>query len=107
MRILLTGSRGYLGTVMAPFLLKAGHQGVGIDSDLYQNSTFGSWEESIRTIVKDVRDVEPADLKGFDAVCHLAALSNDPLGDLNPTLTYDINHYASVKLAQSAKAAGV
>ncbi|MFL5418669.1 MAG: NAD-dependent epimerase/dehydratase family protein [Myxococcales bacterium] len=107
MRILLTGSRGYIGTVMAPFLLKAGHEVVGIDSDLYQNSTFGSWEESIPTIVKDVRDVEPADLKGFDAVCHLAALSNDPLGDFDPELTYDINHRATARLASFAREAKV
>jgi nucleoside-diphosphate-sugar epimerase len=92
---------------MAPFLLKAGHEVVGLDTDLYRRSTFGSWRESIRTICKDVRAVEVQDLRGFDAVIHLAALSNDPLGDLNPGLTYDINHLASVRLAEKAKAAGV
>ncbi len=107
MRILLTGSRGYIGTVMAPFLLDAGHEVVGIDTDLYRRSTFGPWRESIRTLCKDVRGLQVADLRGFDAVIHLAALSNDPLGDLNPQLTYEINHLASVRLAEQAKAAGV
>src|SRR5712672_2454374 len=107
MRILLTGSRGYIGTVMAPFLLDAGQEVVGVDTDLYRRSTFGPWRESIRTLRKDVREIQVADLRGFDAVIHLAALSNDPLGDLNPQLTYEINHLASVRLAEQAKAAGV
>jgi nucleoside-diphosphate-sugar epimerase len=107
MKILLTGSRGYIGTVMAPFLVEAGHEVVGIDTDIYRRSTFGPWCESIRTLCKDVRAVEVSDLRGLDAVIHLAALSNDPLGDLNPRLTYDINHLASVQLAEKAKAAGV
>jgi len=107
MRILLTGSRGYIGTVMAPMLLEAGHEVVGLDTDLYRRSTFGPWRESVRTIEKDVRAVEVADLEGFNAVVHLAALSNDPLGDLNPQLTGDINHLASVRLATFAKEAGV
>jgi nucleoside-diphosphate-sugar epimerase len=107
MKILLTGSRGYIGTVMAPFLLQAGHEVVGVDTDLYRRSSFGPWRESIPTIRKDVREIQIADLRGFDAVIHLAALSNDPLGDLNPQLTYDINHLASVRLAVLAKAAGV
>jgi len=107
MRILLTGSRGYIGTVMAPMMVAAGHDVVGLDTDLYRRSTFGPWRESIRTIEKDVRSVEAADLAGFDAVVHLAALSNDPLGDLNPALTYEINHLASARLAALAKKAGV
>jgi nucleoside-diphosphate-sugar epimerase len=107
MRILLTGSRGYIGTVMAPMMVEAGHDVVGLDTDLYRHSTFGPWRESARTIEKDVRAVEAADLKGYDAVVHLAALSNDPLGDLNPQLTYDINHLASLRLATLAKEAGV
>jgi nucleoside-diphosphate-sugar epimerase len=107
MKILMTGSRGYIGTVMAPLMVHAGHEVVGLDTDLYRRSTFGPWRESIRTLVKDVRAVETADLKGFDAVVHLAALSNDPLGDLNPDLTYDINHLASVRLAKVARSAGV
>ncbi|MGZ6059860.1 MAG: NAD-dependent epimerase/dehydratase family protein, partial [Myxococcaceae bacterium] len=107
MKILLTGSRGYIGTLMGPFLQKAGHEVVGLDADLYRRSTFGSWRESFPTRVMDLRSVTPADLAGFEAVVHLAALSNDPLGDLNPELTYDINHRASVRLAESARAAGV
>lgn len=107
MRILLTGSRGYIGTAMAPMLVEAGHEVVGLDTDLYRRSTFGPWRESVRTIEKDVRSVDAADLAGFDAVVHLAALSNDPLGDLNPELTYEINHRASAQLAAAAKTAGV
>jgi nucleoside-diphosphate-sugar epimerase len=107
MKILITGSRCYIGTVMAPLAVQAGHEVVGLDTDLYRRSTFGSWKEPIRTIVKDVRAVEVDDLKGFDAIFHLAALSNDPLGDLNPQLTYDINHLASVRLATLARTAGV
>lgn len=107
MRVLLTGSRGYIGTVMAPFLQAAGHEVLGLDTDLYRRSTFGEWREAVPTLEKDVRAVAETDLRGFDAVVHLAALSNDPLGDLNPQLTYDINHLASVRLAAMAKAAGV
>ncbi|HUM09627.1 MAG TPA: SDR family oxidoreductase [Myxococcaceae bacterium] len=107
MKILLTGSRGYIGTVMAPFLVQAGHEVTGVDTDLYRRSTFGPWRESIHTVVKDLRALEAKDLRGHEAVVHLAALSNDPLGDLNPKLTYDINHLASVRLAALAKEAGV
>ncbi len=101
MRVLLTGHRGYIGTVMTPMLLKAGHDVVGYDSDLYQRCTFapGGAIADVPTIRKDVRDVEVGDLEGVDAVLHLAALSNDPLGDLNAELTYDINHRASVRIA--------
>ena len=107
MKILLTGSRGYIGTVMGPFLASAGHDVVGVDTDLYRRSTFGSWREEVPTRVKDVRDLTVSELQGFDAVVHLAALSNDPLGDLNPQLTYDVNHLASVRLAALAREAGV
>ena len=107
MKILLTGSRGYIGSVMAPFLVRAGHEVVGVDTDLYRRSSFGEWKDTIETWPKDVRSLETRDLAGFDAVIHLAALSNDPLGDLNPQLTYDINHLASVRLAALAKEAGV
>jgi nucleoside-diphosphate-sugar epimerase len=107
MRILLTGSRGYIGTVMAPMMVQAGHDVVGLDTDLYRRSTFGPWRESIRTVERDVRTVDAAFLEGFEAIVHLAALSNDPLGDLNPSLTYEINHLASVRLAAEGKRAGV
>src|SRR5262245_28830330 len=86
MRILLTGSRGYIGTVMAPFLVDAGHEVVGVDTDLYRRCTFGGWRESVHTVERDVRELRATDLCGFDAILHLAALSNDPLGDLNPEL---------------------
>ena len=92
---------------MAPLLRQAGHDVVGVDTDLYRRSTFGSWREEIPVLVKDVRDIMAKDLESFDAVIHLAALSNDPLGDLNEQLTYDINHLASVRLARLAKQAGV
>ena len=107
MKVLVTGSRGYIGTVVAPMFARAGHDVVGIDTDLYRRSTFGSWQETVPTVVKDVRALEVADLRGVDAVVHLAALSNDPLGDLDPQLTYDVNHLASVRLARLAKEAGV
>jgi nucleoside-diphosphate-sugar epimerase len=107
MRVLVTGNRGYIGTVMVPMLTAEGFDVVGLDTDLYRRSTFGEWHQSVPTILKDVRDVAASDLEGFDAVIHLAALSNDPLGDLNPQLTYDINHLASVRLASLCKTAGV
>jgi len=107
MRVLVTGHKGYIGTVMVPMLLAEGHEVVGFDSDLYERSTFGEGIVEVPTIRKDIRDVESADLNGIEAVIHLAGLSNDPLGDLNPELTGEINHRASVKLAQLAKAAGI
>jgi nucleoside-diphosphate-sugar epimerase len=107
LRILLTGSRGYIGAVMAPLMVREGHDVVGLDTDLYRRSTLGPWRELVGTIEKDIRSVGIADLSGFDAVVHLAALSNDPLGDLDPELTYEINHLAAVRLATLAKTAGV
>ncbi len=107
MRILLTGHSGYIGTVLTPLLQQTGHQVVGLDSELFENCTFGKPTPKIPSIRKDIRDVELDDLKGFDAVIHLAGLSNDPLGNLNPELTYEINYKASVRLAELAKTAGV
>jgi nucleoside-diphosphate-sugar epimerase len=107
MRILVTGHKGYIGTVMAPMLLEQGYEVVGLDTDYYARSTFLEDIRPIPEIRKDIRDVEADDLEGFDAVFHLAALSNDPLGNLNPELTYDINHRASVRLASLAKMVGV
>jgi nucleoside-diphosphate-sugar epimerase len=92
---------------MAPMLLAEGHDVVGLDTDFYEHCTFGTWKQDIQTIRKDLRDVTAPDLKGFDAVIHLAALSNDPLSNLNPALTYEINHSASVRLAELAKSVGV
>jgi nucleoside-diphosphate-sugar epimerase len=88
-------------------LLKKGYEVVGFDSDLYQRSTFGDGIVEIPELRKDIRDVEPKDLEGFEAVLHLAGLSNDPLGNLNPNLTHEINYLASVELAKLAKQAGV
>ncbi|HXV30062.1 MAG TPA: SDR family oxidoreductase [Sinorhizobium sp.] len=109
MRVLVTGHLGYIGTVMVPMLLKAGHHVIGLDSDLYRNCTFaaGGRLAVVPHIRKDTRDVTIDDLRGTDAVIHLAALSNDPLGNLNPDITYSINHRASVHLANLAKQAGV
>lgn len=106
MRILITGDKGYIGTVMAPLIADAGHEVVGLDSDLFEQCTFGEPPREFPSIRKDLRDVEHADLEGFDAVIHLAGLSNDPLGNLNPDLTYDINYHASVRLARLAKEVG-
>lgn len=106
MRVLLTGSRGYIGTVMGPLIAAAGHEVTGLDTDFYEACTFAGPLPAIPSLKRDIRDVTPDDLRGFDAVVHLAALSNDPLGDLNPELTYDINHRGSVHLARVAKQAG-
>ena len=107
MRVLLTGHAGYIGTVMSRVLSERGHEVVGLDSDLFVESTYGPEPAAIEARHKDIRDVVAADFDGFDAVIHLAGLSNDPLGDLNPDLTFEINHLASVRLAELAKAAGV
>lgn len=107
MRILLTGHKGYIGAVAGPMLHSAGHEVVGLDSDLFMGCDFGEAAAEIPEVRKDIRDLTQADLDGFDGVLHLAALSNDPLGDLDPNLTYDVNHLASVRLAELAKAAGV
>jgi nucleoside-diphosphate-sugar epimerase len=92
---------------MAPMLIKEGHEVVGIDSDLYEKCTYGDGLKPIPLIRKDIRDLKKNDLAGFDTIIHLAGLSNDPLGNLNPQLTYQINHEASVHLARLAKEAGV
>ena len=106
MRILLTGHKGYIGAVAGSLLLSAGHAVVGLDTDLFAGCDFGEAVPDIPEIRKDVRDLTKTDLVGFDAVVHLAALSNDPLGNLDADLTYDINHRASVRLAELAKEAG-
>ncbi|HKE98108.1 MAG TPA: NAD(P)-dependent oxidoreductase [Actinomycetes bacterium] len=108
MRVLVTGHRGYLGVILTRLLLEEGHDVLGLDADLYRRCTFGDPAAipEVPQVVKDVRDVTLADVEGVDAVCHLAALSNDPLGDLDPELTYAINHRASVRLAECARQAG-
>jgi len=107
MRVLLTGHKGYIGAVLGPILLSAGHNVIGLDTDLFAGCDFAGRPIEIPEIIKDVRDLTRADLEGFDAVVHPAALSNDPLGDLDASLTYDINHEAAVRLAKFAKEAGV
>jgi len=112
MRVLVTGHRGYIGAIMVPMLQAEGYDVIGLDNDLFGECIFGN--EAICAGVpnipykrKDIRDVEPSDLKGIDAVIHLCALSNDPLGYFNPEVTLQINHEASVRLAKLVKKAGV
>lgn len=107
MRVLLTGSNGYIGSVLGAKLHDAGHEVVGFDTNLFVDCLLGVAPAAYEQRVKDLRDIELDDLTGFDAICHLGALSNDPLGNLEPRLTYDINYHASVRLAQLAKNAGV
>lgn len=107
MKILLTGHKGYIGAVAVPMLCSAGHEVVGFDTDLFEGCDFGDGLRSIPEIRKDLRDLTASDLEAFDAVVHLAALSNDPLGNINSDLTYSINHRASVHLAKLAKEASV
>ncbi len=107
MRVLVTGHEGYIGAVLVPMLVEAGHDVVGLDTHFYRPSALGSELPAIDEVAVDVRDVEVSHLDGFHAVAHLAALSNDPVGNLNPGRTYEINHRASVRLAELAKQAGV
>ena len=109
MRVLVTGHKGYIGAVMTPMLVAAGHEVVGYDSDLYRRCTYASGGDitEVPMLEKDTRDIEACDLESFDAIVHLAALSNDPLGNLNPRITYEINHEAVVRTAVLAKKAGV
>ena len=105
MRVMVTGHRGYIGAVLAPLVQAAGHEVVGLDSGLYAGCEVRPLA-GVKELTKDLRDLEVEDLEGIDAVIHLAALSNDPLGDLDTSLTYAINHHASVRLAELAKQAG-
>jgi nucleoside-diphosphate-sugar epimerase len=106
-KVLVTGHHGYIGSVLTPLVRDAGHDVVGLDTFFYRDCDFGAPNEFAPARTVDIRDVQPSDLEGFDAVVHLAALSNDPLGDLNESLTYDVNRDASVSLARAAKEAGV
>lgn len=107
MKVLVTGHLGYIGVEAVTVLRAAGHDVVGLDVGFFDKCDFAAPPDQIPELRVDLRDVTPADLKGLDAVVHLAALSNDPLGDLNPNITYDINQHASVRLAKAAKEAGV
>lgn len=106
MRVLVTGHNGYIGSVMVSFLQRAGHEVVGLDAYLFGRCTHGPATPDVPALQRDLREVTVEDLEGVDAVAHLAALSNDPVGDLEPEHTYDINHHASVRLAELAKRAG-
>jgi nucleoside-diphosphate-sugar epimerase len=107
MNVLVTGHDGYIGTVLVPMLLQANHKVMGLDTNFFDGCDFNPRLGDLPAMRKDLRDVKVTDLMGFEAVIHLAALSNDPLGDLNPECTYEINHRASVRLAELAKTAGV
>ncbi len=106
-KILVTGHNGYIGSVMVPILQAAGHDVVGLDNYLFQDCVLGEDTPDIPALRMDIRDVKAEHLEGFDAIIHLAGLSNDPLGDLNPECTYEINHLASVRLAKLARQVGV
>ncbi|CAN3126956.1 NAD-dependent epimerase/dehydratase family protein [Mycobacterium sp. smrl_JER01] len=106
-RVLVTGHLGYLGTVLVPMLQAAGHEVVGLDAGFFSDCVLGPQPADLPGLGIDLRDVQPGQLQGFDAVIHLAALSNDPLGALVPEVTHEINHHASVRLALMAKEAGV
>jgi nucleoside-diphosphate-sugar epimerase len=107
LRILVTGHNGYIGSVLVPILERAGHHVRGLDSNMFEPCLFGRNGHQVESQQIDVRDVESEHLVGFDAVIHLAAVCNDPVGNLNPQATYDINHLASVRVAEKAKEAGV
>ncbi len=107
MRVLVTGHNGYIGSVLVPLFQRAGHDVIGLDSDMFAPCVFGDEAPEVPSLVRDVREVEAEDFAGCDAVVHLAAVCNDPVGDLNPQATYDINHLASVRVAEKAKEAGV
>ena len=107
MKVLVTGHTGYIGAVLVPMLRTAGHEVVGLDTEFFAGCDFSDGLADVPTLRADLREIGVEALAGFDAVLHLAALSNDPLGDLNPDCTYDINHRASVRLARLAKEAGV
>lgn len=107
MRVLVDGDRGYIGTVLVPLFLDAGHDVVGLDAGWYDGCDFGRQPEGYESRTGDVRDAKPEDLEGFDAVVHLAAISNDPVGHLNPEATYSVNAHGAAHIAEAAKAAGV
>jgi nucleoside-diphosphate-sugar epimerase len=109
MRVLVTGHEGYLGSVLVPMLAEAGHEVVGLDTGYFRECLLGPQPQEVRTLRMDLRDVTADALRDVrpEAVIHLAALCNDPLGNLDPDLTYDVNHRSSVRLARAAKDAGV
>ncbi|HZX00022.1 MAG TPA: SDR family oxidoreductase [Trueperaceae bacterium] len=108
MRVLVTGTDGYLGTLVAPYLMGRGHEVTGVDTGYYKEGwLYHGQQVSPRTLAKDLRRLEVEDLRGYDAIVHMAELSNDPTGELVPNITYDINHRGSVRLAELARSAGI
>ena len=107
MKVLVNGDRGYVGAVLVPVLRAAGHEVVGLDAGWYDGCDFGSLPDDYESRTGDIRDQKPEDLAGFDAVVHLAAISNDPVGHLNPEATYSVNAHGAAHMAEVAKAAGV
>src|SRR5690606_36247278 len=106
-RVLMTGHQGYIGSVMAPLFLRSGHDVVGFDTGYFRECTLVDDPVTVPELRRDIRDVKVDDLRGFDAVVHLAALSNDPIGNLNNQWTREINLEGSVHLARLAREAGV
>src|SRR5512133_99081 len=107
MRVLVAGDRGYIGAVLVPLVRAAGHEVVGLDVGWYDGCDFGPQPEGYEQRTGDIRNVVAEDLQGFDAIIHLAPISNDPLGHLNPEATYAVNAYGAVHMAKMAKAANV
>jgi len=107
MRVLVTGDRGYIGAVLVPFFRDHGHDVVGLDAGWYEGCDFGPMLDADGSFQRDIRDVRPPEIEGFDAIVHLAAISNDPMGDLNPNATYSVNADGAIHLAEMAKIAGV
>lgn len=108
MKVLVTGTEGYLGSLLPPILIQRGHEVIGVDTGFYKVGwLYNGTEVTAKTLNKDIRHITPEDLQGVEAIVHMAELSNDPTGQLAPNITYDINHKGSVRLANLAKAAGV
>ncbi|MBW4445680.1 MAG: SDR family oxidoreductase [Spirirestis rafaelensis WJT71-NPBG6] len=108
MKILVTGTEGYLGSLLPPLLIERGHEVIGVDTGYYKVGwLYNGTEVTAKTLNKDIRNITAEDLQGVEAMVHMAELSNDPTGQLSPTITYDINHKGSVRLAKLAKEAGV
>ncbi len=108
MKVLVTGTEGYLGSLLPPLLIEKGHEVLGVDTGYYKVGwLYNGTELTAKTLNKDIRNITTEDLHGIEAIVHMAELSNDPTGQLSPTITYDINHHGSVRLAKMAKAAGV
>src|SRR5919199_622066 len=108
MKILVTGTEGYLGSLLPPLLIERGHEVIGVDTGFYKVGwLYNGTNVTAKTLTKDIRNITAEDLEGVEAIVHMAELSNDPTGQLSPTITYDINHKGSVRLATIAKEAGV